>query len=62
MVEYVLQFGDHRPLNGKRYNRNQRLALNRWLQPTAYTHREQRYLAGVSPFVGQRALPVTGGG
>ena len=31
-------------------------------QPTAYTHREQRYLAGVSPFAGWRVWPVTGGG
>jgi hypothetical protein len=28
-------------------------------QPTRYTRREQRYLAGVSSFVGWRALPVT---
>ena len=31
-------------------------------QPTAYTRREQRYLAGVSPLVGWCAWPVTGGG
>ena len=28
----------------------------------AYMRREQRYLAGVSPFVGWRAWPATGGG
>jgi hypothetical protein len=37
-------------------------APNPWLQPTAYTRREQWYLAGVSPFAGRRAWPVTGGG
>jgi hypothetical protein len=32
------------------------------MEPTAYTRRKQWYLAGVSPFVGWRILPVTGGG
>jgi hypothetical protein len=31
-------------------------------QPTAYTRREQRYLAVVSPSAFWRLLPVTGGG
>jgi hypothetical protein len=35
---------------------------NLGIQPTAYTRREQWYLAVVSPFVGWRALPMTGGG
>ena len=32
------------------------------IQPTAYTRREQRYLAGMSPFADWRAWPATGGG
>ena len=37
-------------------------APNPSFQPTRYTRREQRYLAVVSPFVGWRTWPVTGGG
>jgi hypothetical protein len=37
---------------------SERVAPRR-MQPTGYTRREQRCLAGVSPCVGQRGLPVT---
>ena len=51
------------PLNPRALRHGfERTGRTPWLQPTAYTRREQWYLAGVSPFVGWRAWPVTSGG